>query len=95
MQRAKDATAAFAAWLDQQTASKTAPSGIGVDNYDWYLKHVQLVPYTWQDEVAIMERELARSWSFLALEEQRNAKLPPQTLVVERRPSTRDASTPR
>ena len=31
---------------------RRAPSGIGVENYDWYLKNVQLVPYTWQDEVA-------------------------------------------
>ena len=51
MQRARDATDAFAAWLDAQAPSKRAPSGVGVENYDWYLKNVQLVPYTWQDEV--------------------------------------------
>jgi hypothetical protein len=56
--RAKEATDAFAAWLDSQAASKTEPSGVGVENYNWYLKNVQLVPYTWQDEVTIMEREL-------------------------------------
>jgi hypothetical protein len=49
---------------------------VGVQNYDWYLKNVQLLPYTWQDEVVIMERELARARAFLALEEQRNAALP-------------------
>ena len=74
--RAKQATDDFATWLDSQAASKTEPSGIGVENYDWYLKNVQLVPYTWRDEVTIMERELARSHALLAMEEQRNAKLP-------------------
>jgi uncharacterized protein (DUF885 family) len=74
--RAKEATDDFAAWLDSQAASKTEPSGVGVENYDWYLKNVQLVPYTWRDEVTVMERELARSHALLAMEEQRNAKLP-------------------
>ncbi len=74
--RAKEATDSFAAWLDSQAASKTEPSGVGVENYNWYLKNVQLVPCTWQDEVTLMERELARSHALLAMEELRNAKLP-------------------
>jgi hypothetical protein len=49
---------------------------VGVENYDWYLRNVQLVPYTWQEEVALVERELARAHAFLALEEERNARLP-------------------
>jgi RNA polymerase sigma factor (sigma-70 family) len=67
--RAKEATDGFAAWLDQRTASKTGTSGIGIENYDWYLKNVHLVPYTWRDETVMMERELGRSHSFLALDE--------------------------
>jgi hypothetical protein len=82
VRRAKDATDAFAAWLDAKAASKTGASGVGVENYNWYLRHVQLVPYTWRDEVTTMERELARAHAFLALEEQRNAKLPPQVPVA-------------
>jgi hypothetical protein len=80
--RAKDATDAFAAWLDSQAASKTEPSGVGVENYNWYVKNVQLAPYTWQEEVTIMERELARAHALLAMEEQRNANLPEPTLVA-------------
>jgi hypothetical protein len=76
--KAKAATDAFASWLESGAGAKTGPSGIGIDNYDWYLKNVQLVPYTWRDEVALMERELARSWAALALEEQKNASLPAQ-----------------
>jgi hypothetical protein len=80
--RAKVATDAFAQWLDAQAPSKTAASGVGIDNYNWHLKNVQLVPYTWQDEVTLMQRELARSRSFLALEETRNQALPPQLPIA-------------
>lgn len=74
---AREATDQFRVWLEQQAASKTGPSGIGVDNYNWYLKNVQLVPYTWATEEVIMRRELARSRAALKLEEDRNRKLPP------------------
>lgn len=78
VQRALEATDAFAAWLDSHASSKKAPSGVGIEHYNWYLKNVQLVPYTWQDEARLMERELGRAHAFLALEEQRNAALPVQ-----------------
>jgi uncharacterized protein DUF885 len=79
--RAKKATEEFASWLESQAPSKTGPSGVGVDNYDWYLKNVQLAPYTWREEVTIMERELARANALLAMEELRNAKLPVQVPI--------------
>jgi hypothetical protein len=82
VEKARKATEDLAAWLESQSASKTGPSGVGIENYDWYLKNVQLVPYTWREEVALMERELARSHALLAMEELRNAKLPPQAPVV-------------
>jgi uncharacterized protein (DUF885 family) len=82
VQRAKEATDSFVSWLESQIPSKTGPAGIGIENYDWYLKHVQLVPYTWRDEVTIMERELARAHAFLALEEQRDAALPAQPPIA-------------
>jgi hypothetical protein len=77
VERARAATDEFAAWLDEQAPSKADASGIGRENYDWYLRHVLLLPYAWQDQVTLMERELARALSSLALEEQRNASLPP------------------
>jgi hypothetical protein len=89
VERAKAATDTFAAWLDSQISSKNGPSGVGVDHYDWYLKHVQLVPYTWREEVTIMERELARSHAFLALEEKRNEVLPPQAVISSAEEHTR------
>ncbi len=76
VERARAATDDFAAWLDAKTPSRTGPSGVGIENYDWYLKHVQLVPYTWSQEVALMERELARAKALLAMEELKNAGIP-------------------
>jgi hypothetical protein len=78
---AKEATDQFVSWVESQASSKTAPSGIGVDNYNWYLKNVQLLPYTYHDLVTIMETELARSWAFLALEEERNKQQQPLPIV--------------
>jgi len=80
--QAREATDAFAAWLDARAPMKTGPSGVGVTNFDWYLEHVHLVPYTWQDEVVLMERELGRARTFLALEEQRNRSLPLQVPIA-------------
>ena len=66
----------FASWLETESKSKTGPSGIGKENYTWYMQNVHLVPLTWEDEVMILKRELARAWSSLKLEEHRNRKLP-------------------
>ena len=78
VQGAVAATAGLIAWLEAEAKSKTGPSGVGIENYDWYLANVQLLPYTWADELQLVERELARSRAGLALEEQKNKKLPPQ-----------------
>jgi len=75
-EKALAATDAFIAWLEDQAPSKTGPSGVGIGHYNWYLKNVQLMPYTWQDEVSHMETELARSIASLKLEEHRNRALP-------------------
>lgn len=66
----------FAEWLEEEGPKKNGPSGIGKDNYTWYLQNVHLVPLTWEDEVMILKRELARAWSSLKLEEHRNRALP-------------------
>lgn len=63
-------------WLEEEAKSKDGPSGIGRENYTWYLQNVHLVPLTWEDEVMILKRELARAWSALKLEEHRNRNLP-------------------
>ncbi|HWN06313.1 MAG TPA: DUF885 family protein, partial [Steroidobacteraceae bacterium] len=73
---ARESTVAFAGWLDGQAPSKTGPSGIGRANYTWSLQNVHLVPMTWDEEVMLLKRELARTHAALKLEEERNRGLP-------------------
>jgi hypothetical protein len=75
--RAKTATDELVVWLEAEADSKSGPSGIGRENYTWYQQNVHLVPLTWEDEVRLLKRELARAWSSLKLDEQRNRDLPP------------------
>ena len=86
---ARAATDELAEWLAAEADSKTGPSGIGKENYTWYLQNVHLVPMSWDDEVRLMKRELARAWSMLKLEEQRNRDLPP--MVAASTPAEYDA----
>ena len=76
IQSAITSTEDLVSWLEEQAKTKTGPSGIGKENYSWYLQNVHLVPLTWEDEVMLLKRELARAWSALKLEEHRNRKLP-------------------
>lgn len=76
VRKAREATDAFEQWLESQAAAKTGPSGVGKQNYDWYMKNVHLVPYTWDEQETLLRRELERSRASLALEEFRNRKLP-------------------
>ena len=72
-------TKSLSKWLKNESKNKTGPSGIGKDNYTWYQKNVHLVPLSWDDEVMLLKRELARAWSSLKLEEHKNRNLPKLT----------------
>ncbi|MCE2900740.1 MAG: DUF885 family protein [Gemmatimonas sp.] len=79
---ARTATDQFAQWLRDESPKRTGPSGIGKAQYTWYLRNVLLVPLTWEDEVTITRRELARAHAALRLEEARNATLPPMKVAA-------------
>jgi hypothetical protein len=78
---AASATETFTTWLRTEAPKKTGPSGIGKAQYSWFLKNVLLVPLTWEEEVTITRRELARAHASLRLEETRNAALPPMPVA--------------
>jgi hypothetical protein len=80
--KAQAASEALVTWVESKLPQKTGSAAVGMANYDWYLRHVQLVPSTWREEVALMERELARAGTLLAMEEHRNRKLPPQVPIA-------------
>lgn len=89
IQAAIASTDTFADWLEKEAEKKTGPSGIGKENYTWYLQNVHLVPLTWEDEVMILKRELSRAWASLKLEEHRNRDLP--ALIAANSPEAYDA----
>ncbi|GAH83717.1 unnamed protein product, partial [marine sediment metagenome] len=94
VQQAKESVDEFQIWLKQKQSPMTAPSGIGIDNYNWYMKNVHLIPFTWAEQMDIVQRELERALSFLKLEEHRNRKLPelrPAASLEEIRLRRRDA----
>jgi Bacterial protein of unknown function (DUF885) len=73
---ARESTVRFVEWLESEAPKKTGPSGIGRENYTWSLRNVHLVPLTWEQEVELLRRELARTHAALKLEEERNRGLP-------------------
>ena len=74
---ARKATDEFVAWLKNLAPTKTGSSGVGKENYTWYQQNVHFIPYTWNEEVALLRRELGRAQSALRLEEHHNRNLPP------------------
>jgi Bacterial protein of unknown function (DUF885) len=73
---AQKATDDFIAWLEREAPRKRGPSGIGKADYTWYQQNVHFVPFTWDEEVVLLRRELERAQSALKLEEHNNRKLP-------------------
>ena len=66
----------FDAWLKEMRPRWTASAGVGQDAFDWYLKHVKLMPWTSAELVVLGKRELNRLWALYALERHRNRELP-------------------
>ncbi len=66
----------FDAWLKEQRQEWTASAGSGEVAFDWYLKHVKLMPWSSRELVVLGEREMDRLWSLYALEQHRNRHLP-------------------
>lgn len=80
---ARVASSDFAAWIKAEAPKRTGPSGVGKDNYDWWLKNVMLSPYSFDDQVVLLQRELDRSLASLRLEEVRNRNLAPTSEVAD------------
>ena len=70
------ATEDFRDWLLNNKGRMTAPAGIGKENYNWWMKNVHLIPYTWDQFHTMMQAEYDRAITFLKLEENRNRRLP-------------------
>lgn len=83
VRNARQASEQFAAWIRAEAPRRVGPSGVGKENYNWYLKNVLLSPYDYDQQVTILQRELNRSLASLRLEETRNRSFPPITEVSD------------
>ena len=83
--RAGEALRDYVEWLKQNKHKMTAPAGIGKENYSWWMRNVQLSPWGWDENNALIEREYDRIITFLKLEEQRNRNLPPLKVAMSER----------
>ncbi|MGB5346673.1 MAG: DUF885 family protein, partial [Woeseia sp.] len=75
----RQATAAaqrYRDWLAENLDGMEASAAIGTDNFNWYLKHVRLLPYTVDDLRAIGQREFHRYRFNYLLDRHKNASLP-------------------
>ena len=73
---AMESVTGFHSWLTENRDSMTGQGGVGRDYFNWYLKHVKLMPYDTDQIVTLGLRELDRLWSVYALEQHRNRNLP-------------------
>ena len=81
VEKARVASADFAAYVKAEAPKREGRSGVGKADYDWWLKNVMLSPLTYDQQVGLLERELDRSLSSLRLEEARNRDQPPITAI--------------
>jgi hypothetical protein len=76
IEAAREAVQQFDRWLKARRGEWTAAAGVGEATFDWYLKHVKLMPWTSAELVLLGRRELDRLWADYALERHRNRDLP-------------------
>ena len=53
--RAGEASCDYFEWLVQNKHTMTAPAGVGKDNYSWWMRNVQLMPWGWEESNAIIQ----------------------------------------
>ncbi|MEX2123434.1 MAG: DUF885 family protein [Woeseia sp.] len=68
-------------WLRENLNEMPDSAAIGVDNLNWYLKHVRVVPYTVDDLQLLGEREFHRYRFNYIVDRNKNKELPELTLT--------------
>ncbi len=66
----------YSRWVEDNKSSMTAPGAVGKEQFNWWVKNVLYIPYTWDELFTISKREYDRSIAILKLEEHRNRNLP-------------------
>jgi len=73
---ARTALVEFRDWLKSERGSMSAPGGVGADRYEWYIRHVRMIPLSATQILTLSEREHERTTAALALLRHRNRDEP-------------------
>lgn len=73
---ARDAVLGFKTFLEANLPRYTAEAGVGAKRYDWYLRHVKLLPYDGDDMILAARREWERTTAAYALAQHRDRDIP-------------------
>jgi hypothetical protein len=76
IEKALDSGKQYHDWLVANRAGLNKPSAVGLENYNWYIRNVRLMPYNADDLRTIGEVEMSRARSFLKIEQNKNRNLP-------------------
>ena len=76
LEKAIIATIDFREWLFEKKNNMKGKVGIGKKNYNWWMKNVHLIPYSWDEIYTMISCEYDRALSFLRIEENKNKSMP-------------------
>ena len=74
-ENALNAVVEYGRWLESNKENMVESAGVGKKNYNWWMKNVQLVPYTWDELYDIIMREDDRLLATVELERNKNRNL--------------------
>ncbi len=83
-QAATMAVSGYRDWLRANVARMPQSAAVGMENFNWYLKHVRLLPYDSEDLILLGERELHRYRLNYVVDRNRNKSLPELELTKTR-----------
>jgi hypothetical protein len=81
---AATAVAGYRDWLRANLDRMPQSAAVGMENFNWYLKHVRLLPYDSEDLILLGERELHRYRLNYVVDRNRNRNLPELELTRTR-----------
>jgi hypothetical protein len=94
IQQARTAVQQFRDWLVAERPRMQTPAAIGLEEFQWFVRNVRMVPITLDELRTLGDRELERARTLLVTARQRNRGLPelvPVTTAEEHEQRTREA----
>lgn len=83
-EEARRAMVVWQDWLREEGPDMAPNAGVGVEAYDWYLEHVMLLPYRWDDLLVLSLREYEEAMAALQLRAHANRHTPVLEPVTSR-----------